>query len=139
MITTGLCYSYKREVLEGIHEAVDDYRIALFRATADLGPTTTVYSGQAGEVATAGGYVAGGKVLTGFTIGETGGTAWLDFDDVVWPNATIKADGAMIYNATKGNRAVCVIAFDAEASSTNDAFRLQFPAPGAGSGFITIT
>ena len=136
-IVHGICDSYKQEILRGIHTDTDTYMIALYDATATLDNTTTVYT-TVGEV-TGTGYTAGGQALTGFSVTLSGSTAILDFTtDPVWPSATITARGALIYNASKGNRAVMVIDFGADQTSTNGNFTVQFPVPDAVNGLIRI-
>lgn len=135
-ITQALCTSYKKEVLQGVHLAADVYKIALFTAAANLSAATTAYA-TAGE-ATGAGYTAGGVNLSGFAVTDTGGVACLDFADPSWSNATITARGALIYNSTRANKAVAVLDFGADITSTNGTFTVQFPAPGA-AGLITIS
>ena len=109
-ITPGLVRSAKREFLTGVHQDVDTYRVALYGASARLGLQTKTYS-PVGEVKGQG-YTAGGIALSGYTSGEdaTGGyIGWLE--DAVWENASIDVCGALIYNASKGNRALHVTAF----------------------------
>lgn len=108
MIRPGMCFSYKREILRGIHREDHEYYIALYTKGADLSPRTEAYT-PAGEVQGLG-YEAGGVKLTGFRV--TGNeVGCLDFDDLFLKRASIAADGALIYNKTAGNRAVVVCRF----------------------------
>jgi hypothetical protein len=127
VISSGMCVSAKCEFLQGVHQPGDDYRIALYTKAADLSfLTTTVYT-SAGEVQSKG-YVAGGKSLEGYECKSDGIKALLGWGrDPVWKNATIRADGAMIYNASRDNRALVVVAFDTEIISTNGNFRVSMP------------
>ena len=75
------------------------------------------------------------KVLTGFTVGLSGDTAYMDFDDPDWLNASFTADAALIYNASRGNAAIAVLAFD-PSTATNGPFTFKFPPPPA---FAAIT
>lgn len=135
-ITTTVCNSFKREILEGIHETTDDYRIALYTASATLDATTTAYS--ASNEAAGAGYTAGGKSLTGLAVALASGVAYWDFDDPVWAEATITARGALIYNATKANRAVAAFDFGANIASTAADFRVAMPAPGASTAVVRV-
>lgn len=129
-ITTAICNSYKLELLQGIHEAADEYRIALYTAAVDLNKDTTAYSTTNEVVGT--GYTAGGAVLAGFTTALSGDTAYIDWTtDPSWASSTITARGCLIYNATKANRAVAVYDFGANVSSTNGTFTAVLPAAGA--------
>ena len=116
--------------------AADEFRMALYTSAATLSKASTVYTAT-GEVV-GDGYTAGGKVLTGAAVSLDGDTAILDFGDPSWPDATITARGAMIYNATQGNKAVAVLDFGANVSSTAAAFAVQLPAPTAAAGVIRV-
>jgi hypothetical protein len=84
-------------------------------------------------------YVAGGKTLT---ISQaptfTSTTAWLDFDDITWDSATLTSNGALIYNATQGNKAVAVLAFGGDKTSTAGNFTIQFPAATSTTAILRI-
>ena len=128
-ITTAVCNSWKLEVLDGVHQPGDSYKIALYTADANLGAATTAYT-AVGEASGAG-YAAGGVELSGRVSAISGGVAYLDFADPSWASATITARGAMIYNATQGNKAVAVFDFGADVSSTAATFGVVLPDPGA--------
>ena len=126
--------SFKKELYQGIHDLTTDVlKIALYTANADLNEDTTVYTTTA-EI-TGAGYSAGGKVLTGTTIGSSGYTAFVDFDDVVWNPASFTTRCALIYNSSKANRAIAVLDFgsDKTASAT---FKIVMPVNDANSALI---
>lgn len=129
-ISTAVCASYKKEVLDGTHASGDTYKVALFTDAATLDSSTTAYSSE-NEVANGNGYTTGGLILTGFTTGLASTTAYITFSDAQWTNATITARGCLIYNASKDNRAVAVCDFGANVSSTNGTFTLDLPSAGA--------
>lgn len=136
-ITSALCTSAKADFLNGAHTSADTYKIALYTNAANLDATTTAYSAT-NEVVGAG-YTAGGQTLVGFTVGSSGTTAWLDFTtDPSWASATITARGALIYNSSKTNKAVAVIDFGSDITSTNGTFTVQFPAPAAATALIRL-
>jgi hypothetical protein len=128
-ITTAICSSYKKEVLEGVHAADDTYKVALYTDAATLNASTTAYS-VTNEVSGAN-YDAGGKVLENFQSGLSGTTAYITFDDPEWPSATITARGCLIYNSSKSNKAVAAFDFGMNVSSTNGTFTVDFPDAGA--------
>lgn len=129
-----LTTSFKQEVLLGVHDLVTDtIKIALFTAEADLTASTTVYS-SSNEV-TGLGYMAGGEVLTGATVLTSGTTAYVDFNNAVWPVANFTARGALIYNASKGNKSIAVLDFGADKTTTTS-FTVQMPANTATSALI---
>ncbi len=140
-ITQTQTTSFKEELYEAVHNFnTDVFKIALYTSSADLGPNTTVYT-TVGEVATGGGYAAGGKTLTGATVNTGFNTAFVSFDTpVTWAGATFTARGALIYNSSKGNRAVAVYNFgqDQNAGQANS-FNVNMPADTAQEALIRMS
>lgn len=136
-ILQAIATSFKEEILQGIHDSADTYKIALYTSAATLGATTTAYSAT-NEVSGTG-YTAGGQVLSGFNVTTSGITAILDFTtDPSWENATITARGALIYNSSKSNKAVYVLDFGSDITSTNGTFAITLPTPDATNGLIRL-
>jgi hypothetical protein len=132
-----LTTSFKQDILLGVHDLdTDTLKMALYLATADLGAGTTVYT-STGETSGVG-YVAGGEVLTGVTVLVSGTTAYVDFADPVWAPAAFTARGALIYNASKGNKAIAELDFGADKVATAT-FTVQMPAATATSALIRIS
>lgn len=132
-----LTTSFKREILLGVHDLeTDTIKMALFLATADLGADTTVYT-TTGETSGTG-YTAGGNVLTGVTVLTSGTTAYVDFADPSWNPAAFTARGALIYNASKSNKAIAVLDFGSDKTATTT-FTVQMPANTATSALIRIS
>ena len=132
-----LTTSFKQDVLLGVHDlATDTIKMALFSASANLGASTTVYT-ITGEV-TGTGYIAGGNTLTGVTVLTSGTTAYVDFADPVWSPANFTARGALIYNASKGDKAIAVLDFGADKTATTT-FTVQMPANTATSALIRFS
>lgn len=131
-ITQAICSTFKSEVLSALHNFAsvggNTFKIALYTSSANLDSSTTMYT-ISGECPATGNYVAGGNTLTGQSVTLSGTTAYIDFADSTWANATISAAGALIYNSTNGDRAVAVLNFGGTYSSTNGAFTIVFPAP----------
>lgn len=148
-ITQAMATSFKVEILDGIHNfgtgvirastAADVFKIALFTSSATLSAATTAYS-TTDEVSSSGtNYAAGGKTLTISQVPtSTSTTAWLDFADITWDSATITANGALIYNETQGNKAVAVLAFGGDKTSTAGNFTIQFPAAASTTAILRI-
>ena len=117
----------------------DVYKIALYTNDATLDATTTAYTAT-GEVS-ASGYTAGGSTLTVSqvpTVGVSGTTAYLSFDNVAWSGA-ITARGALIYKEDGvTNPTVCVLDFGSDKSSSTT-FTVQFPAITNSSAIIRIS
>lgn len=137
-ITAAFCNSFKQELLAMTpHTPADVYKMALFQSTAALSKATTAYSAT-GEV-TGAGYIAGGATLTGFSPTLDTDTAVLDWTtDPTWPSSTITARGALIYNSSRANKAVAVLDFGADVTSTNGTFTVTLPAPTAAAGLVRI-
>jgi hypothetical protein len=132
-----LTTSFKQDVLLGVHDfETDDIKLALFLASADLGAATTVYT-TAGETSGTG-YTAGGKTLTGVTVLTSGTTAYVDFADLTWNPAAFTARGALIYNASKSNKAIAVLDFGADKTAST-IFTVQMPANTATSALIRFS
>lgn len=128
------CTSFKVELYQGVHDLTTDMlKIALYTANADLNEATTVYSTD-NEI-TGTGYVAGGQTLTGVTVSSSGYTAWVSFDNPEWNPAAFTARCALIYNASKANRAIAVLDFGAD-KTTVTKFTINLPAATATSALI---
>ena len=139
-ITQAMCTSFKQEILVATHDFTtstgDVFKIALYTSAATLDATTTAYSAT-NEVAGTG-YSAGGLALTNVTPTTSGTTAYVDFDDATWTTATITARGALIYNSTKANKAVAVLDFGTDKTSTAGNFTVSFPAFDATNAIVRI-
>lgn len=140
-ITQALPNSFKKELLEGTHNFTngtgDVFKVALYTSSATLDASTTAYS-STNEVSGTG-YTAGGATLTTVSPSLSGSTAIVDFADVTWSSATITARGALIYNASKSNKAVLVLDFGSNKSSTDGEFTIVFPTADASNAIIRIS
>jgi hypothetical protein len=129
--------SFKKELLEGVHNfLVDTFKISLYTASATIGAETTVYTTEYEVVGS--GYTAGGEALTDATVQLSGGTAYVDFANATWSPANFTARGALIYNASKGNKAVAVLDFGAD-KTTSTNFVVQMPSNTASSALIRFS
>ena len=135
-ITAAITNSFKSQAWAGLHQPGDDYRMALYVSSANLGKSTTVYS-AAGETS-GNGYTAGGVSLTGYAPGNAADVSWLDWADPVWAAATFVARGALIYNATRANAAIAVLDFGADVSCSANDFVVEFPVPGPTTAVVRI-
>jgi hypothetical protein len=126
--------------LEGQHNfSANVFKLALYTSSATLDENTTAYTAT-NEVATAGNYSAGGNTLTvSVTPTNTGNVAFISFSNSSWANATITANGALIYNSNLSNAAVAVLAFGGDKTSTNGTFAVNFPTADATSAIIRLT
>ena len=133
-ISQAMCTSFKVEILDGIHNfgtgvtrastAADVFKIALYTSSATLSASTTAYT-TSNEVSSSGtNYTAGGQTLT--------------ISQVPTSTATLTANGALIYNETQSNKAVAVLAFGGDKTSTAGNFTVQFPAAASTTAILRI-
>jgi hypothetical protein len=139
-ITQAFANTFKTEVLTGLHNFTtttgNAFKLALYTSSATLGSGTTAYS-STNEVSGTG-YTAGGATLTNVTPTLSGSTAIVDFADVTWSSSTITARGALIYNSTNSDRAVLVLDFGSDKSSSAGDFTVLFPAADASNAIIRL-
>jgi hypothetical protein len=136
-IAQSMCSSFKSELFAGIHDLdTDVIKIALFTSAATLGASTTAYSTANEVVGT--GYTAGGNTLTSPVISLDSTTAIVDFADSTWSAATLTARGALIYNSSKANRAIAVLDFGSDKTSTAGDFTVVMPAAAAATALLRI-
>jgi hypothetical protein len=136
-IVQSMCGSFKEELFGGIHDLdTDQLKMALFLDSASLSSSTTVYT-TSGETSGTN-YTAGGANITNVVISLTGNTAFVDFDNVIFSNVSLTARGALIYNSSKSNRAIAVLDFGEDKTSTTGDFEVQLPVGDATSAIIRI-
>ena len=153
-ITTAMATSFKSELLQGIHNlhngsgggtttttgTGNTFKIALYTSSATMSASTTAYA-TTNEVSGTG-YTAGGNTLTNVDPTTSGTTALTEFADTTWSSSSITARGALIYNSSttagSANRAVAVLDFGADKTSTSGDFTVQFPAADASNAIIRI-
>lgn len=136
MIVTAICEQAKLDMMNGVHQPGDDYRLALFTEQADLGPKTTKYSTK-NEVSGPG-YIKGGFHLVNRRAILIDGVACLAFNDVKVERCSFEASGAMVYNASRNGAALATFEFDAIKRPSNGLFELEFPLPTPNSAFVVI-
>jgi hypothetical protein len=61
----------------------------------------------------------------------------VDFDDTVWSSANFTTRCALIYNASKSNKAIAVLDFGSDKTTTTT-FTVQMPANTTSSALIRI-
>jgi len=140
-ISQALCTSFKKELMTATHNFTNSsgntFKLALFTSSASLGASTTAYSTS--NEASGTNYTAGGAALTNVTPTTSGTTALTDFSDLTFSNATVTANGALIYNdSASGDPAVAVLAFGGDKTSTAGDFTIQFPTADASNAIIRI-
>ena len=138
-ITQAICTVFKQDLMSpGGNLAAQTLKCALYTNAATLDATTSVYI-TSNEVSDSGtNYTIGGNTLTNVAISVDGTTAIFDADNVTFPNATISAQAALLYNNSNANAAIAVLDFGGVKTSTNGTFELQFPTANASAGLIRI-
>lgn len=141
--SSAVCTSFKQEVLVGTHNFTassgNTFKIALYTNSASISASTTAYTTSGETSNTAGSaYTAGGENLTSVTPTTSGTTAFCDFSDVSWTTASFTAYGALIYNSSQSNKAVCVLNFGGDKTSSAGTFTIQFPTADASNAIIRL-
>ena len=108
----------------------------MYTSSASLGAGTTAYTSS--NEASGTNYSATGAALTNVTPTTDGTTAICDFSDLTFSNVTITARGALIYNDTQSDKAVCVLDFGGDKTATAGDFTIAFPTANASSAIIRI-
>lgn len=143
--TQSMCTSFMGELLSATHNfsstnvartvnTVDNFKAALYLASATVNASTTVYS-STGEV-TGTNYTAGGIAVTNATAptstnsSATAGVAyWTPSANLVFTTVTLATafDAVLIYNSSQSNKAVSVHTFGSQ-TITAGTFTLTMPA-----------
>ena len=157
-ITQAMTTSFKAELLLAVHDfrptgqtGADTFKLALYTSSASLDANTTAYSSS--NEASGSNYSAGGLALTNTGVTATNinantGTGFCDFTDLTFPNVSVTARGALIYNTTPSansnanttltNASVCVLDFGADKTSTDGDFTIIFPTNDSSNAIIRI-
>ena len=138
-IIQAIATVFKQDLMSpGGNLAAQTLKCALYTNAATLDATTSVYI-TSDEVSDSGtNYTIGGNTLTNVAISVDGTTAIFDADNVTFPNATISAQAALLYNNSNANAAIAVLDFGGVKTSTNGTFELQFPTANSTAGLIRI-
>jgi len=140
-ITTAMCTSFKKELLEAVHNFKNSggstFNLALYTSSASLSASTTAYT-TSNEVSGTN-YTAKGAALTRVDPTTSSTTAFTDFADLTFSNATVTARGCLIFNdSASGDPAVCALDFGGDKTSTAGDFTIQFPTADASNAIIRI-
>jgi hypothetical protein len=152
--TAGMCYSFKAELMNGIHAfgpgagvparvaaTADVFKAALFLASASRGPGDTAYS-TTGELAASGNYTQGGQVVTmavAPTVNSSSG-CFTPSASLTWAALTSSGafDTCVLYNSSQGNKQVSVHTFGVQQITAGN-FVLTMPANTAGNALLEIS
>jgi hypothetical protein len=149
----ALCNSFKQELLEGVHNFTtsgNTFKFAMYTnsqagndnlggTSSTMDATVTAYSGSASNEVSSSGYSAGGGTLVNVAPSlKSTSTATTQFNPFTFSGVTLTARGALIYNSTNSNKAVCVLDFGTDKSASSGAFTINFPTNDASNALIRI-
>jgi hypothetical protein len=138
-IIQAIATVFKQDLMSpGGNLAAQTLKCALYTNAATLNATTPAYTATDEVSDTNTNYTTGGNTLANVAISVDGTTAIFDADNVTFPNATISAQAALLYNANNANSAIAILDFGGVKTSTNGTFELQFPTANASAGLIRI-
>ena len=138
-IIQGITNTFVAKSLAGdIDFDTDTFKMALYSDDATLDSSTSAYTTTNEVVGT--GYVAGGNTLTGATVtqDDTADVVYITFDSPTTWTGTFSARGALIYNSSDSNKAVAVLDFGGDKTSTSGTFTIQFPAADASNAILRL-
>ena len=140
--TNAICNSFKKDTLDGLHDFAqttgDVFKLALYTNSATIGKSTTSFT-TGNEVTSPAGYSSGGKALVNNGTSVASDTAIVDFADLSFTGVTLTSRGALIYNTSASNKAVCVLDFGGDKTATAGTFTIQFPAFTTSAAIIRIS
>lgn len=129
--------SFRQEMLQAVHNLLTDtIKMALYTGASGLDENTTVYT-TSNEISGTG-YSAGGIVLTGATISASNNVVFVNFNNAVWNPASFTTAGALIYNASKGNKSIAVLSFGGDKTAVNT-FTVEMPPNAYNSALLRFT
>ena len=149
----ALCNSFKQELLEGVHNFTgsgNTFKLAMYTnsqagndnlggTSSTMDATVTAYSSSASNEVSSSGYTAGGGGLTNVDPSlKSTSTATTQFSPLTFSGVTLTARGALIYNDTNSDKAVCVLDFGSDKSASSGAFTINFPTNDASNALIRI-
>ena len=138
--TNAICNSFKGQIIQGQHNFTlttgNKFKLAMYTTAATLGASTTSFT-TSGQVSSSG-YTSGGKALVNSGVKVSSAIAITNFSNVSFTGVTLSARGALIYNTSATNKAVCVLDFGGTKTATAGTFTVQFPAFTTAAAIIRI-
>ena len=141
--TNAICNSFKKELLQADHNfdtagnSGNKFKLAMYTSTATLGKSTTSFT--TGSEVSSSGYTSGGKALVNTGTSLSVNTAITNYSNLSFTGVTLTARGALIYNTSNSNTAVCVLDFGGDKTATAGTFTVQFPAFTSTAGILRIS
>jgi hypothetical protein len=130
--TNAICNSFKKELLQADHNFDtsgnngNKFKLSMYTSAATLGKSTTSFT--TGSEVSSSGYSSGGKALVNTGTSLSVNTAITNYSNLSFTGVTLTARGALIYNTSNSNTAVCVLDFGGDKTATAGTFTVQFPA-----------
>jgi hypothetical protein len=130
--TNAICNSFKKELLQADHNfdtsgnGGNIFKLSMYTSAATLGKSTTSFT--TGSEVSSSGYSSGGKALVNTGTSLSVNTAITNYSNLSFTGVTLTARGALIYNTSNSNTAVCVLDFGGDKTATAGTFTVQFPA-----------
>lgn len=140
--TNAICNLFKKELMQASHNfgttsaTGNKFKLAMYLTSATLGASTTSFT-TSGQVSSSG-YSSGGKALVNSGTKVSSAVAITNFSNVSFTGVTLSARGALIYNTSASNKAVCVLDFGGTKTATAGTFTVQFPAFTTAAAIIRI-
>lgn len=139
--TQALCTSFKKEILTGTHNLINDtIKVALYSNTATLGSTTTEYT-PSEEITNTGTYVATGSIIAFEAPNNTGTSVFVgpaSSATLTWTGITAPSiQSCLVYNSTKANKAISIHTFTNQ-NITAGSFTITFPVNDSTTGLIRL-
>lgn len=138
--TNAICNSFKGQILTATHNFTvstgNKFKLAMYTTNATLGASTTSFT--TGSQVSSSGYTSGGKALVNSGVKVSSAIAITNFSNVSFTGVTLSARGALIYNTSATNKAVCVLDFGGTKTATAGTFTVQFPAFTTAAAIIRI-
>ena len=129
--TSAVCNSFKNQLLSATHNFTqtsgNKFYLALYTNSATLGKSTTEFT-TSGETSGTGSTTRGKQLaVANQTHKLSNDTAIVDWANLSWLTASNTARGAVIYNNSASDKAVCVLDFGGDKTATAGTFTIQFP------------
>ena len=112
--------------------------ISGFSSTGTTAYATSIGTGTTSVEVSGTGYTAGGTSLTISTATVAQNISFINFSNATFSTATLTASCCLIYNTTNSKKAVVVLDFGSNQTSTNGNFTIQFPAANSTSAILRI-
>ena len=137
---------FKEELLKGNHDfdGGATYKLALFTSSKTVSASAPTAFNTTNELSTSGtNYTSGGATLANPSVtgGSSASTAFVDFDDVSFTDATFTAKFAQIYRSDGSaptNNSVLVLDFGGDFTATSGTFTIQFPSAGTSTAVLRL-